>query len=101
MADPNQEDLKPRYCCSQPKVRKDQPRVQWSWLSSYDYGWVHRRCVELRGNIRSSSMIIMDATAFSGFARKTAESVSDFANVVRNLIMDIRDCYRPGLYHMR
>jgi hypothetical protein len=46
-------------------------------------------------------MIIMDATAFSGFARKTAESVSDFVSVARNLIMDIRDCYRPGPYHMR
>jgi hypothetical protein len=46
-------------------------------------------------------MMIMDATAFSDFARKTAESVSDFAGVVCNLIMDIRDCYRPGLYQMR
>jgi len=46
-------------------------------------------------------MIIMNATAFSGFACKTAESVSDLASGVRKLIMDIRDCYRPGLYHMR
>jgi len=46
-------------------------------------------------------MIIMDATAFFGIARKTAESVSDFVGVVRSLIMDIRDCYRPGLHRMR
>jgi hypothetical protein len=46
-------------------------------------------------------MRIIDATALSGFARKTAESASDFANVVRNLIMDVRDCYRPGVHYMR
>jgi hypothetical protein len=46
-------------------------------------------------------MIIMDTTAFSGFARKTTELVSDFAKVARNPIMDIRDRYQPGPYHMR
>jgi hypothetical protein len=40
----------------------------------------------------------MDATAMSGFARKTAEIVSDFASVVHNLIMD---GYRPELHYMR
>ena len=39
--------------------------------------------------------------AMSGFARKTAELTSDFASVVRNLILDVRDCYRPELHHMR
>jgi hypothetical protein len=43
----------------------------------------------------------IDATALSGFARKTARSASDFASVVHNLIMDVRDCYRPGLRYMR
>ena len=46
-------------------------------------------------------MRIMDATALSGFVRKTAESVSDFASVVRNLILDVRDSYRPELHYMR
>ena len=46
-------------------------------------------------------MITMGATAFSGFARRTAEFVSDFASVVRNLIMDVRDSYRPELHYMR
>jgi hypothetical protein len=46
-------------------------------------------------------MRIMDATVFSGFARKTADSASDFAGVVRNLILDVRDCYRPGVHDMR
>jgi hypothetical protein len=46
-------------------------------------------------------MRIMDAIALSGFARRTAESATDFAGVVRNLIMDVRDSYRPGLYHTR
>jgi hypothetical protein len=40
-------------------------------------------------------MRIMDANTLSGFARKTAESTSEFARVVRNLILDVRDCYRP------
>jgi hypothetical protein len=42
-------------------------------------------------------MRIMDATVFSGFARRTAEQASDYAGVVRNLILDVRDCYRPGV----
>jgi hypothetical protein len=46
-------------------------------------------------------MRIMDATALSGFARKTAQSASDFASVIFNLIMDVRDSYRPGLHYMR
>lgn len=46
-------------------------------------------------------MRIIDATALSGFARKTAESASDFASVVHNLIMDVRDSYRPELHYMR
>ena len=46
-------------------------------------------------------MRIIDATALSGFAGKTAESTSDFASVVHNLIMDVRDSYRPELHYMR
>jgi hypothetical protein len=46
-------------------------------------------------------MRIMGAIALSGFARRTAESASDFASVVRNLIMDVRDSYRPQLHYMR
>jgi hypothetical protein len=46
-------------------------------------------------------MRIMDASTLSGFARKTVESTSDFAGVVRNLIMDVRDCYRPEVHYMR
>jgi hypothetical protein len=37
----------------------------------------------------------------SGFARKTAETVSDFASVIQNLVMDVRDSYRPELRYMR
>ena len=46
-------------------------------------------------------MRIIDATALSGFAHKTAESASDFASVVRNLILDVRHSYRPELHYMR
>ena len=46
-------------------------------------------------------MRIMDAAALSGFARRTAESSSDFVEVIYNLIMDVRDSYRPGLHYMR
>lgn len=35
------------------------------------------------------------------FFRKTAESASDVVRVVHNLIMDVRDCYLPGLHYMR
>jgi hypothetical protein len=34
-------------------------------------------------------------SAMSGFARKAAETVSDFAGIVYNLVMDVRDSYRP------
>jgi hypothetical protein len=46
-------------------------------------------------------MRIADASAFSGLVRKTAESASDFAGVVYNLIMDVRDSYRPEQHDMR
>jgi hypothetical protein len=46
-------------------------------------------------------MRIPDVGALSGFARKSAESVSDFASVVQNLIRDVRDSYRPGPHDMR
>ena len=46
-------------------------------------------------------MRIVGASALSGFARKTAESASDFAQVIYNLTMDVRDSYRPGLHYMR
>ncbi len=40
-------------------------------------------------------------SAMSGFARKTAETVSNFAGVVHNLVLDVRDSYRPELNYMR
>ena len=46
-------------------------------------------------------MRITDRIALAVFARKTAESVSDFASMVHNLIMDVRDSYRPELHNMR
>jgi hypothetical protein len=46
-------------------------------------------------------MTTVGATTFSGFARRTAEFVTDFASVMRNLIMDVRDSYRPELHYMR
>ena len=46
-------------------------------------------------------MRIMNATALSDFARKAAESATSFASVVHNLIMDVRDSYRPELHYMR
>ena len=46
-------------------------------------------------------MRIMDANTLSGFARKTAESTSDFASVIQNLVKDVLDSYRPELHYMR
>ena len=40
-------------------------------------------------------------STMSGFARKTAETFSDFASVVHNLVLDVGDSYRPELYYMR
>jgi hypothetical protein len=40
-------------------------------------------------------------SAMSGFAHKTAEAVADFASVVHNLVLDVRDSYRPELHYMR
>ncbi|MFB9268086.1 hypothetical protein ACFFWD_34000 [Bradyrhizobium erythrophlei] len=39
-------------------------------------------------------------SAMSGLARKTAETVSDFANVVHNLVLDVRDSFQPELHYM-
>ena len=46
-------------------------------------------------------MRIIDANTLSGVTRKSAELVSDFASVVRNLILDVRDSYRPEVHYMR
>jgi len=46
-------------------------------------------------------MRIIDANTSSGIARKTAESTSDFASVVQNLVKDVLDSYRPELHYMR
>jgi hypothetical protein len=40
-------------------------------------------------------------SAMSDFASKTVETVSDFAGVVHNLVLDVRDSYRPELHYMR
>jgi hypothetical protein len=40
-------------------------------------------------------------TTMGATARRTAEFVSDFASVIHNLIMDVRDSYRSGLHYMR
>ena len=40
-------------------------------------------------------------SAMSGLARKTAETVADFASVGHNLALDVRDSYRPELHYMR
>jgi hypothetical protein len=40
-------------------------------------------------------------SAMSGSARKTVETVFDFASIVHNLVMDVRDRYRPELRYMR
>jgi hypothetical protein len=46
-------------------------------------------------------MRIINAKRLSGFARRSAGSVSDFTSVVRNLILDVRDSYRPEVHYMR
>jgi hypothetical protein len=41
------------------------------------------------------------ATVGTGLASKVVESVSDLVSVLRNLILDIGDSYRPELHYMR
>ena len=43
----------------------------------------------------------ISARRLSSFARKSAGSVSDFASVVHNLILDVHDSYRPEVHYMR
>jgi hypothetical protein len=50
---------------------------------------------------RSSPMRSTYRLLFSGLTQKTVGSALAFRSVVRNLIMDVRDCYRPGLHDMR
>ena len=42
-----------------------------------------------------------NASTLSGFIRRSTESASDFASVVRNLILDVRDSYGPEVHYMR
>ncbi|MGY2904174.1 hypothetical protein [Bradyrhizobium sp. URHC0002] len=55
-------------------------------------------------NIVNSSAI---AAAFAhrcgvpGLARKTLEALSDLTGVVQNLVLDVRDSYRPEVHYMR
>jgi hypothetical protein len=50
---------------------------------------------------RAIAPVTAHRSAMSGFARQTAETVSDFASVVHNLVFDVRDSYRPELHYMR
>jgi hypothetical protein len=56
-----------------------------------------------KSTVRSHAIAPASArwSAMSHLARKTAETVTDFAGVVHNLLMDIRDSYRPELHYMR
>ena len=52
-------------------------------------------------SIDTPRAIAAPTARWSGFARRTTETVSDFAGVVHNLVLDIRDSYRPELHYMR
>jgi len=54
--------------------------------------------------------IVLRRRIAPGFARwpatshlvcKTVATVFDFAGIVRNLVLDVRDSYRPELHYMR
>jgi hypothetical protein len=46
-------------------------------------------------------MRAVDPKVLSRFVRETAELASDFVNVFRNLIKDVRDSYRRELCYVR
>jgi hypothetical protein len=50
---------------------------------------------------RAIAPVSTHCSAMSGFAPRTSETVTDFAAVVHNLVMDVRDSYRPELHYMR
>jgi len=52
-------------------------------------------------SIDTRRAITAPSARWSGFARSTTATVSDFAGVVHNLVLDIRDSYRPELHYMR
>ena len=52
-------------------------------------------------SIDTPRAITAPSARWSGFVRRTTATVSDFAGVVHNLVLDIRDCYRPELHYMR
>ncbi|MBR0874762.1 hypothetical protein JQ633_30700 [Bradyrhizobium tropiciagri] len=40
-------------------------------------------------------------SAMTSFARNSVETLSDLACVIQNLVLDVRDSYRPELHYMR
>jgi hypothetical protein len=56
---------------------------------------------DVSGGKRSSPMRVINANTLSRLARKSAESASDLARAVHNLVLDVRDSYRPGVHAMR
>ena len=56
-----------------------------------------------RGTVRSDLIAPAYArsSGVSGFARKMVEQVSEITGAVHNLVLDVRDSYRPELHYMR
>ncbi|OSJ35806.1 hypothetical protein BSZ19_07100 [Bradyrhizobium japonicum] len=50
---------------------------------------------------RAISPASAHSSALSWFASRSAETLSDFASLVHNLVRDVRDTYRPELHYMR
>src|SRR5215468_7353859 len=82
-------------------LAQPQPRSARSSWCRHPTGW--RKKMIWKGIVRPLAIAPASArwSAMSAFAHKTAETVSDFTSVVHNLVLDVRDSYRPELHYMR
>ena len=89
---------KPRYALLNPNVTDGSTSVQWSGPCLRDYVSHDRRCVERQDNRRSSPIENHRCNRIVRFCSH-ALFTSDFVSIVQNLIMDVRDSYRPKLHY--
>jgi hypothetical protein len=82
-------------------VAQRQLRSARSSRCPHPTGWREKMIWKSIVSPRAITLASARWSTMAGFARKTAETVFDFASVVYNLVMDVRDSYRPELHYMR
>jgi hypothetical protein len=78
------------------------PQLRCARSSRCPHPTGRRRKMIWKGIVRSRAIAsAARRSAISGLTRKTADTVSDFTSIVHNLVMDVRDTYRPEMHYMR